>query len=1222
MRGIPSLLVEPDYAINCFVVEYIKSDNTLTVPRRWYLKLHRIAFIVLLCSTQIVLATSLTFAKTITSFENASEVAVFSPSGLHARQSVEHATDGTHSLQVEVKGSEIDSWPGLRYVPTNPDLSAYAIIAYDVFLKGETPVTIKWRIEDATGREIFLSSTTNPCKNKVELWLRRNMYEIDFRQIKSIYAYFSNPKSDSILYFDNFRFETTATRFKPMVFEETNPLLGPSAQDKERGYTLFGRPWLATVFPDSLPLSNELNPQLDSFGTPGQTVSVTFCIRSLQDLGDTSVSVSDLTSGKSSLSAGKVAVYPVSYRDKRRNFSSDYFVKDMPTFLEQRSSVKVAANRTQTFWLNVNIPATTAPGVYSGQVSVTTSLGKSSSTLPLRIRVLPYKLSEPDNMLWGEYYRKPELFKTMDEKRASIKHDLADQRHHGMTSVGLTFGLERNEYQVEGTEVRISPEPNGLYETFMKAYKRLSFPLPVIQLADDGQVAAGNHPLGSPEWTKIYKNFWIAIAAYHKTHGWPQIIVQPMDEPEWKGPDERSRNILCLSTLKQIPGQRTEQNGPGNDYFLYEAGPFADVWNLNGSMKEESIIRQARETGHIITTYNNDVESYRPEAGRYFNGFYQLSAGTNGTYNWAYNGIVGNPYDDQATSSGNAVHFYPPMPDLGEVGGSSTGWEGARAGIDDFKYAHTLRLAIARASKSKSNRAQRAATAGAAALASVLSSIEFRPIAGRSESFIAEMPRADGSKRFLGALKVPNGWDLDAYDRARWLLSTATMNILTSQDEIRSAPKLNPLSGVDLLRNVRWTESQVDRLGADNAIRNHLTIPFVAGKPVFDGELNDDVWQKAAKIDEFKLLNGEGKLNQQTHVWLYTDSKTLFFAVECLEKDIANIIASVDRDGGTIGNDDNLAIFIDPTLSRKRFFQIDINALGKISLTHPTDMDWKPNLQRAAAIDKAGKRWTVEMAIPLESMGPNKDVFGFNIARGRRVQECLELSSWWPTGPRPDVPEHFGVVSIGNRFLSSFKLGRGVLGTNEAVATVRNMDPTRHKFLVTLTWRQGEEKTLRRRQSVVELQPGQSQDVRLAYELESERDSAAIALAIQDAATGTLYAERQTNQAVHPVLTMRFSPRIAYLAEQYGQLQADINLSSSLQNTSVLMITLFDSTGNSIRTQTLPVNNGRLNVAVNMSGLQTGTYRLEGALTSSKGTTVRRLSTANTTITKLAGPFE
>jgi len=103
---------------------------------------------------------------------------------------------------------------------------------------------------------------------------------------------------------------------------------------------------------------------------------------------------------------------------------------------------------------------------------------------------------------------------------------------------------------------------------------------------------------------------------------------------------------------------------------------------------------------------------------------------------------------------------------------------------------------------------------------------------------------------------------------------------------------------------------------------------------------------------------------------------------------------------------------------------------------------------------------------------------------------------------------------------------------------------------------------------------------------------------------------------------MTLSPRVYSPGAAYGQLQADLNLSPALHEHATVLVALFDAAGRLLRKQTLKAENERLDTAVDVSGLKAGTYRLECAVKSGEGDDARRLATATTTITKVAGPFD
>lgn len=147
-------------------------------------------------------------------------------------------------------------------------------------------------------------------------------------------------------------------------------------------------------------------------------------------------------------------------------------------------------------------------------------------------------------------------------------------------------GLDTDKVVIEEGKVNLGLDGSLRFEQFMDLCRDLDFPMPVIMLSDSGQGVAGRAgEYGSPEQDAAYKAFWQAVQVTCTERGWPELIVQPVDEPGWQSQEHKDRNVYYLKLLKQIPGMRTEVDGPGDTYFHEAAGPYADVWNYNGAVR-------------------------------------------------------------------------------------------------------------------------------------------------------------------------------------------------------------------------------------------------------------------------------------------------------------------------------------------------------------------------------------------------------------------------------------------------------------------------------------------------------------------------------------------------------------------------------------------------------------------------------------------------------------
>ncbi|MGC9317766.1 MAG: glycoside hydrolase domain-containing protein [Armatimonadota bacterium] len=707
-------------------------------------------------------------AQQVTSFESEDWTERFQPGSVTAERVREHATDGEWALRVLFPGAEEDTWPGVSLFP-QVDTSQKQVLMFDVFNPAEEPVRLSWRLDLADESTQFGGTGVQPGASTVELWVS------GLGPLTRIYLYIRMPRADHVLFFDNFRWATVEDRFRPLVYVDDAEPPEPTDMERVRGFILFSRPLTDVVFATSPPRDRERIDSVDVFATPGEYEPATLAIFALEDLTGLEVRFEGVPA------TGEVL--PVRCLNKRVTYKSEEYLRDMPVLCERREAVDVAAGASRRFVIDLHIDENAPAGIHRGSVIISRA-GAEPVTLPMRLRVLPYRLAEPADMFWGEYYTGPKLVEGEEEALAQMRRDLADQRAHGMSSLGLTFGLPTDnvtwgedgscEIALEGTR----------YAAFMDMYVELGFPMPVILLSDSGQAAAGmagDFGVDSEQWAAHYQAFWRTMQAEHRRRGWPEVIVQPVDEPGWQSRERQLRNVRCLRLLKQIPGMRTEQDGPGDEYFHTEAGPWADVWNYNGGIAEREVVEEAQDAGRIVTVYNCDVESYRPEVDRYAAGWFQVAAGINGCYNWAYMSWNGSPYDDLDHATGSWMHVYPPMGQ--EPGGPSTGWIGAREGVDDYRYVHTLRQAIRRA-EAAGGEARAAAREARRELDGIVAGIDYNPRIRGTARWTQTGALPDGTETIGGTLKLPNGWRHADYLVNRWLVAQATMRVLEALGEI------------------------------------------------------------------------------------------------------------------------------------------------------------------------------------------------------------------------------------------------------------------------------------------------------------------------------------------------------------------------------------------------------------------------------------------------------
>ena len=225
--------------------------------------------------------------------------------------------------------------------------------------------------------------------------------------------------------------------------QEPEPEPGPappvSDVDRARGFVVFARHYLECIYPHTQPRPEEMNPELRVFATPGEFEPLTFIVHPLRDLAGAKVTVSDLGPVK----ASDIDVRHVRFLRARPNYTVTGRYRIVPDMLERFDSLDLPAGENARFWLTVRVPDDAPPGLYRGGVTFTCAGG--SATLPVSLRILPFRLREDPEKIFGIYYRHPydlmrgapdEVSREYFRRKAELEH--ADMVAHGTRNVVLS----------------------------------------------------------------------------------------------------------------------------------------------------------------------------------------------------------------------------------------------------------------------------------------------------------------------------------------------------------------------------------------------------------------------------------------------------------------------------------------------------------------------------------------------------------------------------------------------------------------------------------------------------------------------------------------------------------------------------------------------------------------------------------------------------------------
>lgn len=216
-----------------------------------------------------------------------------------------------------------------------------------------------------------------------------------------------------------------------------------------------------------------------------------------------------------------------------------------------------------------------------------------------------------------------------------------------------------------------------------------------------------------------------------------------------------------------------------------------------------------------------------------------------------------------------------------------------------------------------------------------------------------------------------------------------------------------------------------------------VAIPRVEGDVQIDGELQDEFWNRAAKLAPFKQ-NREGKpASESTEVRIAYNDKGIYLAWTCEDRDIQ---ASYTERDSKLWEEEVVEMFIAPG-KPSEYFELQWNPLGTIfdariqntlnqdGTSKSIQGDWDytvEGLQSAVKVwgsvndpQDRDQRWQVEAFIPFSGLGESVPQPGTlwraNFYRYNRTTGIAdpELLSWSQTlRPSFHEPSRFGIIEF------------------------------------------------------------------------------------------------------------------------------------------------------------------------------------------------------------------
>ena len=188
--------------------------------------------------------------------------------------------------------------------------------------------------------------------------------------------------------------------------------------------------------------------------------------------------------------------------------------------------------------------------------------------------------------------------------------------------------------------------------------------------------------------------------------------------------------------------------------------------------------------------------------------------------------------------------------------------------------------------------------------------------------------------------------------------------------------------------------------GADDEVK----ALFTETPPVLDGSVDEELWDRAGKIDRLYQKEPDyGKPNSEpTEFYFCYDRDNLFVGVVCYG-DPSQVTAKEMARDVSLGNDDRIQVILDTFLDRRNGYWFQIGPRGSIGDALISRNGGVFNKQWDGLWDGRAMmfedRWEAEIVIPFKTMGfdPDSSVWGLTLIR--HIKKKAE-SSFWPRANR------------------------------------------------------------------------------------------------------------------------------------------------------------------------------------------------------------------------------
>ena len=341
-----------------------------------------------------------------------------------------------------------------------------------------------------------------------------------------------------------------------------------------------------------------------------------------------------------------------------------------PAYLLHTDKATAEAGTAAQFWMTVEVPAGTPPGIYRGEVKVQPldpESGKKKGTeakLSVELTVRDMVLPAADTAFGTWYITSPKGGPLGPDHvlPGSEEIYLADQRRHGMNTVATYTMAER--LSADGDRVVTLNEIDAAMTAIRRAGLCRRHPVLIYTWQEDG-AGGGFGFFGGGEQTVM------SIFEHGKQAGWPEILFGVLDE---QGASPAVFKVAKMYEQPREQGVRTVTAGPDP----YHTGHLYDVWIETMARRDWPELHElAAKTAAEVWMYDCSLTGRNPLLERFYAGLWTWRTGCRGNMVWCYGWYV------RINETG--------LPE------SKIAWEGRLAGVNDYRYLQALEAALAAA---------------------------------------------------------------------------------------------------------------------------------------------------------------------------------------------------------------------------------------------------------------------------------------------------------------------------------------------------------------------------------------------------------------------------------------------------------------------------------------------------------------------------------------------